>query len=279
MMKKIEETENQIVFIADISETLANSIRRYTNQVLVMAVDEVEISRNDSPLYDEAVTHRIGLIPLKTEKSVNEKSTGKLKLAVNKEGLVYSGSLKGNLDVVYEKIPITTLSEDQELQLVAFVKAGKGSEHSKFSPGLMFFRNVSEITLDKEFSEEIKKTFPESEIKEKGNKLFYEQKYDSALMCYSEALKSNSKYWDVYVNRANTLNVLKQYQLAINDYNIFLKHSYFNHQAYYWRSIARIGLGDLKGALEDLNRTLKLQPELSQANTLRNQILLEIDKK
>ena len=58
MMKKIEETENQIVFIADISETLANSIRRYTNQVLVMAVDEVEISRNDSPLYDEAVTHR-----------------------------------------------------------------------------------------------------------------------------------------------------------------------------------------------------------------------------
>ncbi|OFY71601.1 MAG: hypothetical protein A3G23_02635 [Bacteroidetes bacterium RIFCSPLOWO2_12_FULL_37_12] len=119
----------------------------------------------------------------------------------------------------------------------------------------------------------------EDELNKKGNKLFYEQKYDSALMCYSEALKSNSKYWDVYVNRANTLNVLKQYQLAINDYNIFLKHSYFNHQAYYWRSIARIGLGDLKGALEDLNRTLKLQPELSQANTLRNQILLEIDKK
>ena len=195
MMKKIEETENQIVFIADISETLANSIRRYTNQVLVMAVDEVEISRNDSPLYDEAVTHRIGLIPLKTEKSVNEKSTGKLKLAVNKEGLVYSGSLKGNLDVVYEKIPITTLSEDQELQLVAFVKAGKGSEHSKFSPGLMFFRNVSEITLDKEFSEEIKKTFPESEIKEKGNKILVldNKKREILDFCEGLAAKKNKK--------------------------------------------------------------------------------------
>ena len=41
MMKKIEETKNQVVFLTDISETLANSIRRYAGQVLVMAVDEV----------------------------------------------------------------------------------------------------------------------------------------------------------------------------------------------------------------------------------------------
>lgn len=170
-MKKIEKTENQIVFTADISETLANSIRRYLNQVLVMAVDEVELSKNDSALYDEAVAHRISLVPLKTDKSVNEKSTGKLKLEVKKEGSAYSKDLKGSPEVVYENIPITTLSEGQELQLVAFVKAGKGSEHSKFSPGLMFYRNVSEITLDKEFYDDVKKVFPENEIKEKGNKI------------------------------------------------------------------------------------------------------------
>src|SRR3989344_6114302 len=195
MMKKIEETKNQVVFLTDISETLANSIRRYAGQVLVMAVDEVEISRNDSALYDEAISHRIGLIPLKTEKSVNEKSTGKLKLDVSREGFVYSGDLKGNPGVIYEKIPITTLSEGQELQLVAFVKPGKGAEHAKFSPGLMFYRNVSEITLDKEFYDDIKKTFPNAEIKEKGNKIIVMDNKKSEMVDFCEGIaeKKNKK--------------------------------------------------------------------------------------
>lgn len=192
-MKKIEKTENQIVFTADISETLANSIRRYLNQVLVMAVDEVEISRNDSALYDEAVAHRIALIPLKTEKSVNEKSDGKLKLEVKKEGSAYSRDLKGTPEVVYENIPITTLSEGQELQLVAFVKAGKGSEHSKFSPGLMFYRNISEITLDKEFHDEVKRVFPENEIKEKGNKIVIIDNKKNEILDFCEGVAEKKK--------------------------------------------------------------------------------------
>jgi DNA-directed RNA polymerase alpha subunit len=52
-MKKIEKTANQFVFEAEISETLANAIRRYVNRIPVMAVDEVEISKNDSALYDD----------------------------------------------------------------------------------------------------------------------------------------------------------------------------------------------------------------------------------
>ena len=192
-MKKIEKTENTVVFSADISETLANSIRRYLNQVLVMAVDEVEISRNDSPLYDEAVAHRIALIPLKTDKSVNEKSAGKLKLEVKKEGSAYSQDLKGTPEIVYENIPITTLAEGQELQLVAFVKSGKGSEHSKFSPGLMFYRNVSEITLDKEFHDEIKKVFPNVEIKDRGNKILVLDNKKNEVLDFCEGIANKRK--------------------------------------------------------------------------------------
>lgn len=192
-MKKIEETEDQIVFVVDMSETLANSIRRYINQILVMAVDEVEISRNDSALYDEAIAHRIGLIPLKTEKSVNEKSTGKLKLDVSKEGIVYSGSLKGNTSIVYDKIPITMLAEEKELQLTAFIRPGRGAEHAKFSPGLMFYRNVSEITLDKEFYDEIKKTFPDLEIKEKGNKITVFDNKKTEVLDFCEGLANRKR--------------------------------------------------------------------------------------
>ncbi len=192
-MKKIEKTENQIIFTADISETLANSIRRYLNQVLVMAVDEVEISRNDSPLYDEAVAHRIALVPLKTEKAVNEKSTGKLKLEVKREGSAYSKDLKGTPEVVYDNIPITTLADGQELELVAFVKAGKGSEHAKFSPGLMVYRNVSEVTLDKEFQDEVKDTFPENEVKEKGNKIVIIDNKKKEVTDFCEGLAERKK--------------------------------------------------------------------------------------
>ncbi|MEM3091204.1 MAG: DNA-directed RNA polymerase subunit D [Candidatus Pacearchaeota archaeon] len=170
-MKKIEDNKNQLVFRAKIDETLANSVRRYINQIPILAIDEVEISKNDSALYDETLAHRIGLIPIKREKISDKKST-KLVLHVKKEGLVYSGDLKGQLSVVYKNIPITMLSENKELELTAFVRFGKGIEHAKFSPGLMFYRNVTEIPIDKDFYDKIKEELPPSvEIKEDGKKL------------------------------------------------------------------------------------------------------------
>jgi len=168
-MKKIEKTGSQIVFTSGIDETIANSIRRYINQIPILAVDEVEISKNDSALYDETIAHRIGLIPLKMDTVA--KKPKKLKLDVKKEGTVYSRELKGSPAVVYKNIPITLLNNNQELKLAATVKAGKGSEHSKFSPGLMFYRNAAEIIIDKEFYEEIRKVCPGAEILEKGNKI------------------------------------------------------------------------------------------------------------
>ena len=73
-MKSIEKKENQITFGADIDESLANAIRRYISEIPILAVEEIEIYKNDSPLYDETIAHRIGLIPLKMEKSMAEKT-------------------------------------------------------------------------------------------------------------------------------------------------------------------------------------------------------------
>lgn len=148
-MKLIEKKENKVVFTAEVDTSLANAIRRYVFQIPILAVDEVEISKNDSPLYDETIAHRIGLIPLEMTKEASEKSKITLKLDTKKEGIVYSGSLKGSVKVVYDKIPITTLAEEQELELTATVKLGKGSEHAKFSPGLMVYRDLMEIKTEK----------------------------------------------------------------------------------------------------------------------------------
>jgi len=170
-MKIIDKKDNQITFQTEIDESLANAIRRYLNHIPILAIDETEISKNDSPLYDETVSHRLGLVPLKMDKAVNDKTETKLKLSSKKEGYIYSEELKGSIKVAYDKIPITTLSKNQELEIIAFVKSGKGYEHSKFSPGLMYYRNVSEITMPKGFLNEVKRIFPNNEVKEKGDKI------------------------------------------------------------------------------------------------------------
>ncbi|MDP2673074.1 MAG: hypothetical protein Q8O84_04645 [Nanoarchaeota archaeon] len=165
-MELIKKKTDKLIFSAEMDNSLANAIRRYISQIPIVAVDEVEISKNDSALYDETLAHRIGLIPLKAKKQ-----TGKIKLDSKKEGIVYSGELKGDAEVVYDKIPITLLDKGQELEIKATLKSGRGFEHAKFSPGLMFFRNILELKIDKKFKDRIKKVCPNANIKESENQI------------------------------------------------------------------------------------------------------------
>lgn len=167
-MKLVNNKENQIVFEAEIEDSLANAIRRYLSQIPIAAIDEVEISKNDSPLYDETIAHRLGLIPIKMDKSF-EKPV-KLKLASNSEGFVYSKELKG-ANIAYGEIPISSLKKGQELELSGTTKTGKGSEHSKFSPGLMFYRNIVNITLDPNCPAEIANICPQKILKADNGKV------------------------------------------------------------------------------------------------------------
>lgn len=146
-MKLINKKDDQIVFSANMSESLANAIRRSINQIPVAAIDEVEISRNDSPLYDETIAHRLGLISLRTDKALDPKKPTKIKLDSKNEGFIYSGEIKGPVKVVYGKVPITVLKKGQELELTATLKTGKGEEHAKFLPGIMFYRNAVKIKV------------------------------------------------------------------------------------------------------------------------------------
>jgi DNA-directed RNA polymerase subunit D len=166
-MENINKSDSKYVFKAEIEDSLVNSIRRYVGQIQTAAIDDVEIAKNDSPLYDETLAHRLGLVPLKQ----NSKKEGKLKLSSQAKGFVYSGSLKGDFEVVYGKMPITLLNEEQEIELTANVKMGKGQDHAKFSPGIMNYRRVSEIYMDKETAEKLKNSVPNVEIKAKGDKM------------------------------------------------------------------------------------------------------------
>lgn len=197
-MKKIKEDESKIIFQAEIEEGLVNAIRRYLNQIPVLGIDDIEIVKNGSALYDEVVAHRVGLIPLKMGK-VGTKKSGSLKLSSNNEGFVHAWELKGNVDVVYNDIPITYLDKGQEIEFSAFAVEGKGIDHVKFSPGLMFYRNVAEITIDKTLIENVKRICSEKEIKEKGNKIVIMDNDEKEIADVLDGLANKEKK-DVEIN-------------------------------------------------------------------------------
>ena len=64
------QKNDQMTFEVEIEESLANLIRKYINHIPTIAVEDVEITKNDSPLYDETIAHRLGLIPLEINKQL-----------------------------------------------------------------------------------------------------------------------------------------------------------------------------------------------------------------
>ena len=145
MIKAIKKTPEKAIFTSDVEISLANAIRRSVNEVEVLAIDEVDIYKNDSALYDPIIAHRIGLVPLKKGSITTKKLELKLKV---KGGEVLSGEF--GKEVAFPETPIVLLEKDQELELVARGRMGCGKEHSKFNPGLLYYRYLPKIEISPE---------------------------------------------------------------------------------------------------------------------------------
>ncbi len=177
MIKIINKSNEKISLKTDMDISVANAIRRSANYIPILAVDSLEISKNDSALYDEIIAHRVGLVPLLNEKLKlpsecdcdKEEGCGKcsikLKLTTSGPCTVYSDELSPKGSVVY-KMPITILDKDQELEFVAIAKMGLGITHAKHSPGMIFYRYSED--LEKEDDESFKKLVEKS--KKSGEK-------------------------------------------------------------------------------------------------------------
>lgn len=144
-MNIVEKKPQKLVLRMEANETIANAIRRSVAEIPTLAIDEVEMYRNDSGLYDEMVSHRLGLVPLRTEKSMNAKTKVELKLSKTGPCTVYAEDLKGEAEVVQGKIPITLLGDNHKLELVATAILGKGIDHAKHTPGLCYYKHILEI--------------------------------------------------------------------------------------------------------------------------------------
>lgn len=148
--------DNVLTIVVDgVSAAFVNALRRtILSELPVYACNEVVFYDNSGPLFDETVSHRVGLIPLSTPVDSDDDSR-MVTLSLEAEGprMVYSADLVSDDPEVMpidDGFPIVKLGEGQRLAFNAECTVGYGREHVRWQAGLASYKNYPVITIDSE---------------------------------------------------------------------------------------------------------------------------------
>ena len=162
---KADKKNNKLtILIKKTNAAFVNAIRRaIVESVPTMAIEDVELRKNNSVLYDEVIAHRLGLLPLTTDlESYNMTSKCKcngegcascqVKLTLESEGpgIVTASEMKSKdpkIKPVFAETPIVKLLKGQKLEVEATATLGTGKDHSKWSPAHVWYKNKPIIKI------------------------------------------------------------------------------------------------------------------------------------
>ena len=150
-----KDNERISVKFKNIPREYINALRRLAiSEVPTLAIDDVVMIDNSSVVHDEAIAHRLGMIPLHTDlkrfvmphdcdcKSTLGCSRCRVLLVLDAEAtertrIVTSGELKSEdeeVKPVSNEIPILTLAPGQKIKFEAYARLGNGKNHAKWQP-------------------------------------------------------------------------------------------------------------------------------------------------
>jgi DNA-directed RNA polymerase subunit D len=150
-----KEEERIVIKFSNVPRQYVNAIRRLSiSEVPTLAIDDVVILENSSVMHDEAIAHRLGLIPLRTDldrfvmphdcdcKSTLGCSKCRVLLVLDSEAnektkVVTSGELLSEDELVKpvsNDIPVVVLAPSQKLKFEAYARLGVGKDHAKWQP-------------------------------------------------------------------------------------------------------------------------------------------------
>jgi DNA-directed RNA polymerase subunit D len=155
-IKILEKDDNRVVLeFNNIPRQYVNALRRLSiSEVPTFAIDDVVMLENSSVMHDEAVAHRLGLVPLRTDlqrfvlpnlcecKSTLGCTKCRVLLVLDSEAndktkVVTSAELVSEDDIVKpisKEIPIIVLAPGQKLKFEAYARLGLGKDHAKWQP-------------------------------------------------------------------------------------------------------------------------------------------------
>ncbi|MBN2567047.1 DNA-directed RNA polymerase subunit D [Candidatus Woesearchaeota archaeon] len=167
LLSKSKDGMRASLIMKGFSPAYMNAIRRsVVNHVPTLAIEDVEIRKNNSILYDEMLAHRLGLVVFTTDLGSYElkescsckgegcaKCTLSMTLKAKGPGYVYASDIKTkdpNIKPVYPKTPIVKLLKGQEVQAEMTGVLGQGKDHMKWSPGLAYYHFKPNIEVMKQ---------------------------------------------------------------------------------------------------------------------------------
>jgi DNA-directed RNA polymerase subunit D len=175
----IDDTDKALKFIlSDVNVSETNALRRTAiNSIPTFAIDKTAFYENTSAMFDEYISHRIGLIPIETPQSgYSDKDEILFTLEAEGPCTVYSGELKSTdkeVKVANERIPIIKLAEGQRLRLDGKARMGTALWHAKFQPAIVTYTQKDENSF--EFYVESFGQMPPREIINKACEIIKEQ--------------------------------------------------------------------------------------------------------
>ena len=228
-IKIASKTKDTIEFyLTETDLSFANSLRRIIlAEVPTMAIDMVSVQANTSPLFDEFIAHRLGLIPLvsnnidkyeyslkctckegcekcKVDFKINVKCTEE-KINVTTKDIIPLNPNCSVIPVDFDKpIVIAKLKKNQVLNMTMTAKKGIGKEHAKWSP-------VSSCVLQQ---------VPEIEFVDKGDffeKLEISQKQDFVSSCPRGVFKMDNENGSIEVIKLMDCNFCDECKLKIEE--------------------------------------------------------------
>jgi len=166
-MQIIARTDTEVKFVVeDLTPQFANALRRIAmSDIPILAVEEVSFISNDSVLYDEVISHRLGTLPLKFDTKAFKMpgecscegkgcSNCQIVFVIDKKGpcMVYAKDMKSAdaklAEPLYPDTPIVELEDGQKLKVEAVAVLGLGRTHAKFQASRTHYRYFPQAKAD-----------------------------------------------------------------------------------------------------------------------------------
>ena len=222
----LEMAERKCKFILkDSTPAMANALRRtMLSDIPKMAIDKVEFHlgpidvdgkefESVTPLFDEIIAHRLGMVPIPTDLSLFNYQKDcvcggegcpscSIMYLLKKSGpcTVYSGDMEPlgspDLKVKDENIPIVELADRQSVLIYAHAVMGTASTHVKWQVANgVGYKYLPKVTIQNDISDEdsikaVIKGCPKKVFEEDGGKLVVAREID-CIFC--DACKANGR--------------------------------------------------------------------------------------
>lgn len=147
-LETVEENDEVLkIKLTDANEAIANSLRRAMMvKVPTLAAKHLEVTVNDSPLFDEILANRVGQVPFTIPENIDEDDT--VHLALKQEGptTVTANDIQANNDEAepVNDAKLTRLKEDQKLEFEAEAELNTGEAHAKHQGGTVGYEKTDE---------------------------------------------------------------------------------------------------------------------------------------